>query len=229
MNSPIPSSSYIPFWFDNPNILLQPDFIHEWCFTPSMTLEQKLNAITRLILVVTLLLFVVMKKFHIILLGGLSLFFIVIFYRSHTKQDGYENVNDQIVAMKESPDSTTTQAPTVHNPFGNLTIADITENPDKLPAPLLDQEDTTDVVNERVREVIQMLNPTFPDLTERLYKGVGDQYVMEQSLRAFTSQACTTVVNDLDAYKKFCYGDMISSKEGNPFALARNNPRYETM
>ena len=41
----------IPFWGDNPNVILQADFIFEFFPVEGMTHEQKLNAISRGVIV----------------------------------------------------------------------------------------------------------------------------------------------------------------------------------
>lgn len=45
-------------------------------------------------------------------------------------------------------------------------------------------------------------------------------------MRQFYSTANTTIPNDQGGFAEFCYGDMISAKEGNMFASVRNNPRH---
>ena len=50
-----------------------------------------------------------------------------------------------------------------------------------------------------------------------------DQYVFEQSLRPFHSTASTTIPNDQQSFSEFCYGGMVSCKEGNAFACAKTN------
>ena len=48
----------------------------------------------------------------------------------------------------------------------------------------------------------------------------------EQSLRQFTSNPGSTIPNDQGAFADFCYGSMVSCKEGNQFACARNLSRH---
>ena len=45
----------IPFWSDDPNILLQQKYVFEFYPVNTMTYEQKLNSITRLVLILILL------------------------------------------------------------------------------------------------------------------------------------------------------------------------------
>jgi len=39
----------------------------------------------------------------------------------------------------------------------------------------------------------------------------------------FNANANTEVPNDRESFQEYLYGDMISGKEGNPFALERQN------
>ena len=40
-------------------------------------------------------------------------------------------------------------------------------------------------------------------------------------MRPFYSTANTTIPNDQGAFADFCYGSMVSCKEGNPFACTK--------
>ena len=57
-------------------------------------------------------------------------------------------------------------------------------------------------------------------------KDLGEQFVFEQSLRPFHSNPSTTIPNDQQGFAEFCYGSMVSCKEGNMFACARNLARH---
>ena len=49
-------------------------------------------------------------------------------------------------------------------------------------------------------------------------------------MQTFYATANTRVPNDQEGFANFCYGDMISSKEGNPLALERSNlPRMGSV
>jgi hypothetical protein len=53
--------------------------------------------------------------------------------------------------------------------------------------------------------------------------------MFEQSLMPFNSNPNTTIPNDQQAFAEFCYGSMISCKEGNQFACARNLSRHTNV
>jgi hypothetical protein len=80
-----------------------------------------------------------------------------------------------------------------------------------------------DTILTQAKSLVQKLNPNQPNISDKLFRDLGEQFVFEQSLRPFYSNASTTIPNDQSAFADFCYGNMISCKEGNLFACARNN------
>lgn len=116
--------------------------------------------------------------------------------------------------------------PNSNNPFSNVLIPDYEYNPGKKPAPPAFNENTNDQILEQAKKLVSELNPGQPDIAEKLFRDLGEQYVFEQSMRQFSSNPSTTIPNDQTGFAEFCYGSMVSAKEGNLFAAARNLPRY---
>jgi hypothetical protein len=123
-----------------------------------------------------------------------------------------------VMNVFREPDST--------NPFGNVLVTDYLYDPQRKPAPPASNEIVNDNIIEQAKEFVRKSNPDQPDLTEKLFQDLGDQYVFEQSLRPFTSTPSTTIPNDQQSFTDFCYGSMTSCKEGNAFACAKNVARY---
>jgi hypothetical protein len=69
-------------------------------------------------------------------------------------------------------------------------------------------------------------NPGQPTIADKLFQDLGNEFVFEQSMRPFHSNPATTIPNDQGAFADFCYGSMVSCKEGNLFACARNLSRH---
>lgn len=118
------------------------------------------------------------------------------------------------------------QKPDSNNPFGNVLVTDYITNPQRKPAPPSFNENINLEIIEQAKEFVRKSNPDQPDITEKLFKDLGDEYIFEQSLRPFTSTASTTIPNDQESFSEFCYGSMVSCKEGNAFACAKNVARY---
>lgn len=72
-------SKQIPFWSHDPNVLIQPQYITELFPISTMTYNQQLNAITRLVLLVSICLFIWSPKISIVivLLIVLGIIFVV--------------------------------------------------------------------------------------------------------------------------------------------------------
>ena len=75
--------------------------------------------------------------------------------------------------------------------------------------------------------MVDELHPEEPQISKKLYQSLDDNLTLEQSLRPFYSNPSTTIPNDQGSFADFCYGSMVSCKEGNPFACARNLVRHQ--
>jgi len=113
--------------------------------------------------------------------------------------------------------------PTPENLFSNVLMNDYDYNPNKKPAPPINKPDINDTILSDAKLMIQKLNPGQPNIADKLFVDLGEQFVFEQSMRPFYSTASTTIPNDQSGFADFCYGSMISCKDGNLFACARNN------
>ena len=226
----------IPFWGDNPNVILQSDYIFEFFPVEEMTYEQKLNAISRGVIILGIVGFLLTQNVRMLIVSVLTLVSIFLF-RMHTERENekkkkvieekFENPADTVlksasvlrdVNVFESPDSS--------NPFGNALVTDYEYNPNKKPAPPAFNSGISDQILDKAKTLVKELNPDQPDISDKLFKDLGEQYVFEQSLRQFTSNPSTTVVNDQTGFADFCYGSMTSCKEGNLFSCVRNLPRH---
>jgi len=112
------------------------------------------------------------------------------------------------------------------NPLSNVLMTDYDYNPYKKPAAPSYNNDINDEILAKTKEFVANANPTQPDITDKLYRDLGDEMVFEQSMRQFYSNPSSTIPNDQNSFSEFCYGGMISCKEGNMFACAKNLSRH---
>ena len=228
-----PIQNIIPFWSDDPNVLLNNEFMFEFFPVEKMSFEQKLNAISRTVILLTLLSFFYTKSVRILIIGAVSVFFIFMLHKSKKvekddikkKKEGFYQVDEGSPAdpFKSADLSNVFREPDASNPFGNVLVTDYIYDPQRKPAPPAFNQKVNEDIIEKAKEVVRNANPDQPDITEKLFKDLGDQYVFEQSLRPFHSTASTTIPNDQQSFSEFCYGGMVSCKEGNAFACAKNN------
>jgi hypothetical protein len=235
---------HIPFWFENPNVLFQQKYILEFFPTEDMTYEQKLNAVTRVVLLLTIIGFFISRNIRVLLIGLITIGAIFAMYFYHEKENAKVNSKKVMDSIKEGfdgpglavyaeqnlpvPDDLFT-TPDSSNPFSNVLITDYDYNPHKKPAPPSFNQNVNNKILESAKQLVRDANPDQPDITDKLFNDLGEQLMFEQSLNAFTSNPGTTIPNDQGAFAEFCYGSMISCKEGNKFACARNLSRHTNI
>tara|TARA_B100001175_G_C19479428_1_gene626235 strand:+ start:163 stop:867 length:705 start_codon:yes stop_codon:yes gene_type:complete len=212
-------------WYEDPNILLKN--INEIFPLGNMEFNRKINALTRLIIILTFLAYLFGQSIKYLISGILSLVF-VYFYSLYCNKENFELYKDYIEENDlENPD--VFQPPTSTNPFSNVLISDIKYNPDKKAAlPAYEQENEYDI-NNKVKDSIQEMNPDLPNIKDKLFKDLGEEMAFEQSMRQFYSNPSTTIPNDQTAFANFCYGNMTSCKEGNSFACGKYAQNYDNL
>lgn len=234
------NNNTIPFWSENPNILFHQQYIMEFFPVASMTFSQSLNSISRAIIILSLVCFFLTKNINFVIVMMITLYAIYFYYISQTSEskknqskeisEGFENpglavINDSSYNKNRSLENTFDNS-TSSNPFSNVLLPDYQYKPDKKPAPPSYTNDVNNTILSQAKQTVKELNPDQPDIADKLFKDLGEQLEFEQSMRNFYSTSNTTIPNDQAAFAEFCYGSMISCKEGNLFACARNLDRY---
>jgi hypothetical protein len=222
------------FWTKNPNVLLT----SWWQVFPdtTMTTNERLNAITRMTIILIVVSYLLTMRTRILAIGLLTLGAIVVYYYVETKRTVEQFTQEMDARVKRAQEAKQIEArlpssifdePKSGNPFSNVLVTDYQYNVNKKPAPPIDNAQVRDKVLDAAKQTVLDMNPTQPDLADKLFKNMGDEWDFEQSLRQFVTQPGTTIPNDQEAFSQFCYGSMISCKEGNAFACARNDPRTQ--
>lgn len=230
-NTTAKSNPKVSFWSENPNIILNTNYLFEFFPTETMSYTQKLNAISRFVLVLAIIGFILTKSVRLLIVTGITLFGIYLIYGHHTKSvrddkdlEGFGNLAlDTLNDMNIPISPNVFDKPSPENPFSNVLMNDYDYNPHKKPAPPIDKPEISDNILSDAKSMVQKLNPGQPNIADKLFRDLGEQFVFEQSMRPFYSTASTTIPNDQAGFADFCYGSMISCKEGNLFACARNN------
>ena len=244
---PVRKSPKIPFWTENPNVLFDPAFLFEIFPVETMTYAQKLNAITRMVAIVSVAVFAFSQNMNVLFVFLATLGAIVlIYYNQRPKSDkkvrfDLEEDNAAVESFTVNSDGLVRHTlekenkyvqgdmfdvSKPNNPFSNVLLTDYENNPEKKPAPAsYNSANNTDILAQ-AKEFVKEANPDQPDIADKLFKNLGDELQFEQSMRPFYSTPNTRIVNDQQAFADFCYGSMVSCKEGNMFACSR---KYQTM
>jgi len=211
------------FWLNDPTILFNKEYITELWPTGKMTLAAKLNAITRIVILLSILGYLVTRSFKIPISAIVTIVILVIIYKTQKKKklkEAYENISMQEEIIREQLESNAqgpfTQ-PNPANPLMNVLLPEIKDNPTRKAAapsfnPVVEKE-----INNSAGNV---------GIDPRLFVDLGDKLSFENSMRQFYPTANTRVPNDQTAFAEFCYGNMPSCKEGDGLQCIKDNPRW---
>ena len=238
-----------PFWSNDPTILFNKDSISQLWPTQQMTFEAKLNAISRIIIVMSLLGFLFTRNINILVIGIVTLAIIFTLYRlrkqklvsSLIKKEGFTvNSSTQPSALSQNQMTTNPvtletvlrsnfQPTTKKNPFGNVLLTDIMDTPNRPAAAPSFNPDVYDDIDSAVKKQTQMLYPGIINTTKQLYGDLYSNYQLDNSMMQFYSTANTRVCNDQSAFSQYLSGNMPSGKSSGPdgaFARVQDNYRY---
>jgi len=249
------------FWLQDPTVLFNNAGITQIIPTADMTREAKMNAISRLIIVLSILGYLVTMSYNVLLLGVVSLGVIAILnnateksnamvaqkkQQEQAKQDkqgmqpgkqgaqsnqgaqstkeGFANYNTgrrRTMAAEPAPSGLTFQAPTPQDPLMNVLLTEIKDRPKRPAAEPAFNPDVEHAINQSAQQFAMDGNP---ELEDRLFRDLGDNYEFSSSMRNYFATPNTRIANDQNAFAQYCYGSMISCKEGNLMACGRANP-----
>jgi hypothetical protein len=213
-----------PFWLSNPTILFKQDNITQIWPTQHMTSEEKLNSITRLVIILTLLGYLITRTLKIVVTGAVTLAAIVILYNIQNMNVTKKKITKEAFTnMTQQQQLDNYTLPTVKNPAMNVLLTEIVDDPDRNAAAPAYQPVVEEDINEKTKQFV-LSNFNDPTIKDRLFKDLGDSYEFDQSMRSWYATPNTRVMNDQKAFSEYCYGDMISCKEGDGFACTRNAP-----
>jgi hypothetical protein len=245
------STTIVSFWSNDPTILFQKKYIMELWPNVNMGFEAKLNAISRLVLLMTILGYIVTRNTNIIIIGFLTIALIYSIYKLRKQQyieqkvgskEGFKNnkgisINGSAsTSVNGGKNSTNNESNVLNdilqndfnpvtkkNPMGNVLLTDIGDNPERLSAPPSFNPEVHDTINKQTQKQTQMLYPGIKNTSKQLYGDLYEQYTFDNDMmRNFYSTANTRVANDQGAFGEWLYGNMPSSKSsGQDGAFAR--------
>lgn len=214
----------IEFWTKNPYILFEKNKFLDVIINSSMNLEEKLNALTRLTLYLTLFFYLIFKDLKIIISGLCILVIIIFIYYVFDKKKTIvkETFSDKNIYDKFKSSYTN---PQIKNPLMNVLLPEINDNPYRLQAAPSYNTAVVDEINTNTQNFISD-NFKDPSIKDKLFKDLGDKFQFEQSMRQFYTTPNTLVPNNQKDFANFCYGNMASCKDGNVENCYQNNYRH---
>jgi hypothetical protein len=224
------------FWVNNPSVLFERSHITQLWPLPNMKSGQKLNAITRLVILLTLVGFIYSGRVAILITGIVTLAILVGLYYIQKRKDqdkeegllkeGFQinNESNQINKGLTLPPLNFT-LPKENNPLMNVLLPEIQYDPERKPAAPAFNEEIENDINQKTIDFVGEQFDNDERIKKLLFADLADNMEFSFSMRNFNANPATTIPNDQGAFAQFCYGDMISCKEGNALACERNDFR----
>jgi hypothetical protein len=203
-----------------------------------MCYEHKLNAISRFILLLTVLGYILTMSKRIIAVGAITLLVIFVLYSLRKQQkvtkgmmEGFDEMSPAVVQASSYVNPVTLDSVlrtefkegNKKNPFSNVLLTQINDEPERKAAPPSFNVDVDQDITKNIKRAVQMMNPGIKNTSKQLFGDLWQQFELDQSSRQFYSTPNTRVTNDQGAYAQYLYNDLkYSSKESTPEgAIAR--------
>lgn len=212
------------FWLSNPNVLLDSRYIQEIFPQPNMTFERKLNAITRIVMLLTIIgIFTLKQRDMILTTCVVTIAMIVFLYKIKGKVRVRRNEVESFGNLgKPKGGSHVNMQPAKYeveieenNPFHNVLVPDFgTEKVDRRKVEEKDTEKIYDAVKKNVVRLFQNDDEIEDEeIKDKLFHDLGDSFVFQNSMRNYVTNPNQGVMNNQNAFAEFCYGKMKSVKE----------------
>jgi len=238
----------IQFWSNDPTILFNKEYIFELWPTNAMCYEQKLNAISRLIILLTILGYILTMSKRVLVVGVITLLVIYILFnmrKQKVTKDMLENFDvhsvqgNEVTGMFDNKPKSFVNPVTLDavlrtefkegnkkNPFSNVLLTQINDEPERKAAPPSFNVDVDEDITKNVKRAVQMMNPGIKNTNKQLFGDLYQNFQLDQSNRVFNSTPNTRVTNDQGGFSQYLYGDMPSAKESSPDG---NMQRYKNQ
>lgn len=191
------------FWTDNINELIKPVLIP----TDYMSFDEKLNALTRLIIFVCIILSLIFQdsRYLLLMILLIIIIFIIYNYQSKYKKDTDTFLNEKNLDIVQNKICI---KPTKNNPFMNPSITDISSD--------IDIDGACSVSDKKINDKISNFYET------TMFQNVDDIYNTQTSSRQFYTVPSTKIPNEQTLFANWLYNRGPSCKENNGIQCYNN-------
>lgn len=197
-----------PFWLDDPSIIFNKNRLNQFWINKGLTLIEKLNAIFRLSIYLSIILYIITRNYTYIYIGIITALVTIFIYKTQKNNlelyfNSYKNstTNDINSNILSSADCI---KPTVDNPMMNINL--ITDPRDK-------QKACKSWNNDNIKKEID------EKYNYNLYRDVGDLYGKSNSQREFYTVPGNTIPNEQMTFAKWCFGQPLTCKEDTAYCI----------
>jgi hypothetical protein len=168
-------------WYENLRAVFTKSSWTRFVPTPTMTTTEALNAVVRFATYFTILLFVATQNKNYILVLPIVLFLTYVLHMLFPNGKKLESYMNSAKSEKYT-------MPTSHNPFMNVLLTEIGDNPDR--------DDAAPLTNKQVRANVAKAFQQTSDI----YMDTSDMFDQTQAMRTFHTLQSSKVPNDQDKF-----------------------------
>lgn len=199
------------FWIEDPMIIFNEKQLTQlWPFE-NMERNEKLNAITRLIILLTLIGLIITQSITILITGIITIGIIVFLFYSTKNKENFSNI-PILNNYGSNYGSNYYTYPSNKNPLMNVLLTEIENNPNRNMAAPSYNNIVNKEINECAKEMIRN-NLNDKNVDKKIFNDLGDKINFQQSMRHFYATPNTTIPNNQKQFANFCYGNMKSCKQ----------------
>lgn len=173
------------FWLKDPAVLFTAETWSKFVPLQGMTTAESLNSVVRFSIYFALVLFLANGTTAYLLTVPIVMVFTVVLYNLFPNGKDIESFTEQ---KKESKAYT---MPTQNNPFMNVILTDIPDNPNREDAAPTNRRDVKAEIYKNFQK------------TSDMYLDTSDLFDQTQAMRTFHTLQSAKVPNDLDGFKKW--------------------------
>ncbi len=204
------------FWYEKVDVLWQPERLTEFFPTKDQTVEERFNAMMRLSIYMSILLYFHHKNYKFMSIAvGMALFTCYIYYQKPQSTEKAEEFGGENASQPATDSNQRCTPPTIDNPFMNVTMKDYMNIQD---GKIVDRPSACDTSDPTVKKAADEF------FDNNLYKDVSDVFGKFNSQRQFYTMPWTTIPNKQDEFARWLYASPATCKEDQDFCL-----RYEDV
>ena len=219
-------------WINNPKILFDTDKIFNLWPLESMSREEKINSMSRLVLFITLFGIFIFRDVKILLTGIITLVILILTYYYLNRNNNLsilnklkEGFSDETFYNNNKNNYTN---PNKDNPIMNILLPEIQDDPHRKTAAPSYNNAVKQEINKSTKDFVKK-NFNDDKIDTKLFNDLGDKIQFEQSMRQFYTTPNTQIPNNQKEFAQFCYGNMASCKDGDTEMCLKSSYRHTNM
>jgi hypothetical protein len=199
-------------WTQDPSVLFSKDTWQKFVPTKDMDVPAALNSVVRFTVYFSILLFIGTSKTAYLLAIPIVLVTTIIFSKLFpTTRDLVETFNSPVLSQLRKYTN-----PTGENPFMNVLLPEIVDNPDRPDAAPI----TSKAVKKQVQKAFQQ--------TSDIYMDTSDRFDQAQAMRTFHTLQSSTVPNNQDGFLEFLAKGIDEPDHSSAFPSRNAKAKSET-